>query len=189
MAEYSLISDPPLAGYDKDFGSVRLKAPKDLAIVSVALPLGGETAAEKAVKAAYGVDLPEVGKSVVSPDNGAAVMRLGRDLAFVLFSHPTPDAEPLVAKALKGKAYTTDQTDVWVALELKGEGSRDALERICPLDLHDSAFAVHDAQRTVMEHLGVIIVRTEADTWLLLSASSSAGSFLHAVEISIKNAS
>ena len=40
-----------------------------------------------------------------------------------------------------------------------------------------------------MEHLGTIIIRTEQDTFLLLSASSSAGSFLHAVETSIRNVS
>jgi len=187
VAEYTLISEPPLAGYDRDFGPVNLSAPKDLAVVSVALPLGGEAAAEKAVKATYGVDLPEVGKT--AEGKGVTLMRLGLDLAFAVFTHATPDAERVVAKALKGKAYTTDQTDVWVALDLSGAGSRNALERICPLDLHDSGFAVGDAQRTVMEHLGVIIIRQGTDTWRLMSASSSAGTFLHAIETSIKNAS
>ena len=38
-----------------------------------------------------------------------------------------------------------------------------------------------------MEHLGVLIMRTGEDRFLLLSASSSAGSFLHAVETAIKS--
>jgi sarcosine oxidase subunit gamma len=43
------------------------------------------------------------------------------------------------------------------------------------------------AQRTVMEHLGVLILRTGDDAFMLLSASSSAKSFLHALETSVAN--
>jgi len=190
VAEYSLISAPPLTGYDKTTGNITLRAPADLALVSVALPLGGEAGALKAIKSAYGSDLPEVGKSSTTTAKGdATLLRMGSDQAFVMFTHATPDAEPVVAAKLKGAAYTTDQTDVWCALEISGAGARRALERICPLDLHDDAFAVHDVARTMMEHLGVIILRTEAERWLLLSASSSAGSFLHALETSITNVS
>ena len=104
-----------------------------------------------------------------------------------MFTHATPDAERVVAARLNGAAYTTDQTDVWVALGLSGAARGAALERICPIDLHPDAFAVDDAARTVMEHLGVLILRTDADEYLLLSASSSARSFLHAVETSLRN--
>lgn len=188
MADYTLISAQPLAGYDETIGGIRLHAPADLALVSVALPLGGEAAALKAVRAAYGTDLPDPGKSAVAKD-GVRLVRLGPDQGFVIFTHPTPDAEDVVAGKLKGKAYTTDQTDVWTGLAIEGARARTALERICPLDLHPDAFAVDDAARTVMEHLGVLIIRTEANGYLLLSASSSANSFLHAIETSIHNVS
>lgn len=188
MADYTLISAPPLAGFDETIGDTRLFAPADLALVSVALPLGGETGAFKAIKAAYGADLPDPGKSVVAKD-GVRLVRLGPDQAFVVFSHSTPDANEVVQTRLDGKAYTTDQTDVWTGLAIEGESARTALERICPLDLHPDAFAVDDAARTVMEHLGVLIVRTGANGYLLLSASSSANSFLHAIETSIHNVS
>lgn len=185
MPEFSLISAPPLAGYDETIGGIRLRAPEGVAIVSIALPLGGEAAAEKAVKAAYGVALPEVGQSVVTKD--ARLVRLGVDQAFVMFNHTEPDAETVVAGALNDAAYTTDQTDVWVALEISGARCREALERICPLDLHPDAFGVDQAARTVMEHLGVLIIRTGEETYLLLSASSSAGSFQHALHQSMEN--
>lgn len=188
MPDYTLTSAPPLAGTDLAFGATRITAPADLAIVSLALPLGGEAAAEKAVEAAYGAALPAPGRSVLA-DGGARLVRLGADQAFVIFTHDGPDAEPLVARKLKGAAYTTDQTDVWAGLAIDGPLARPALERICPLDLHPAAFAVDDAHRTAMEHLGVLIIRTGADAYLLLSASSSAGSFLHAVETSLQNAS
>lgn len=187
MPEFSLISAPPLAGYDETVGDIRLRAPEGGAIVSIALPLGGEAAAEKAVKAAYGVALPDVGQSVVA--KGARVVRLGVDQAFVIFDHTDPNAEAVVAGKLNGAAYTTDQTDVWVALEISGARCRDALERICPLDLHPGAFPVDRAARTVMEHLGVLIIRTGEDAYLLFSASSSAGSFQHALHQSMINVS
>lgn len=189
MSDLTLISAPPLAGFERRFGDTVLKAPKDLAIVSIALPLGGEEAAIKAVKSAFGIALPDIGTSDVASDKSSAIMRLAIDQAFVLFPCPTPDAERQVAAKLKGAAYTTDQTDAWCALELSGPLARAALERICMVDLHPDVFAVNAIARTVMEHMGAIIARTGADTYLLLSASSSAKSFAHAVEVSLENVS
>ncbi|MGX0875749.1 heterotetrameric sarcosine oxidase gamma subunit [Roseovarius sp. MBR-154] len=186
MAEYTLQAEPPLAGTEMEIAGVRLWAPGDLALVSLALPLGGETAAEQAVQAAYGVALPGIGRSAQAGD-GTRLIRLAPDLAFALFTHATPDAERVVAERLNGAVYTTDQTDVWVALALSGGNTRRALERICPIDLHPDVFGMDHAARTVMEHLGVLILRTGDDDYLLLSASSSAKSFLHAVEVSLRN--
>jgi sarcosine oxidase subunit gamma len=187
VPEFSLKSAPPLAGYDETLGGIRLRAPEGLAIVSLALPLGGEAAADKAVKAAYGAALPEVGTSVVTGE--ARLVRLGTDQAFVIFNHDGPDAQAMVAQKMQGAAYTTDQTDVWVGLEISGARCRAALERICPLDLHPGAFGVDRAARTVMEHLGVLIIRTGEEAYLLLSASSSAQSFRHALHLSMENVS
>jgi sarcosine oxidase subunit gamma len=186
VADFTLTAEPPLAGTDMVIAGVRLWAPADLAVVSIALPLGREDAARNAIEAAYGVALPEIGKSVITPED-TRLIRLASDLAFAMFAHATPDAEPVVAGRLEGAAYTTDQTDVWVALGLSGAGARRGLERICPIDLHSDAFGVDDAARTVMEHLGVLILRSGDDEYLLLSASSSARSFLHAVETSLRN--
>ena len=189
MAEYSLEAAPPLAGYEKSFGGITLTAPKNLAVVAIAVPLGGEAAAKKAIKAGYGVDLPAPGKSVEAKDKSTAIMGLAPDLAFAVFGRAEPDAEDVVTAKLGDAVYLTDQTDTWCGLEISGTGCRAALERICPIDLHPQAFAVNDVARTVMEHLGVVIARTEEDKFLLLSASSSARSFLHAVETSINNVS
>ncbi|MEB8388228.1 sarcosine oxidase subunit gamma [Rhodobacteraceae bacterium KMM 6894] len=189
MSDLTLTSAPPLAGFDRRFGDTVLKAPKDLAIVSIALPLGDEAKAENAIKAAFGIALPAIGTSGETKDKSSAIMRLANDQAFVLFPCPTPDAERQVAAKLNGAAYTTDQTDAWCALELSGPLARPALERICMVDLHPDAFTVNAIARTVMEHMGAIIARTGEDTYLLLSASSSAKSFAHAVELSLKNVS
>lgn len=187
MPDSSLTAAPPLAGYDREFADIRLSASKDLAIVSVALPLGAEDAAQKAIKSAFGKALPDVGLSARAKE--VRLMRLAVDQGFVLMTRATPDAEPHVADLLKGAAYTTDQTDAWCALEVGGPGARRALERICPVDLHPDAFQVDALARTMMDHMGAIVIRTGEDTYLLLSASSSAKSFLHAVELSAQNVS
>ena len=186
MADFTLTSEPPLAGTDMRLAGVRLWAPADLAVVSIALPLGQEAAAGGAIETAYGAALPEIGKSVVAAEE-TRLVRLAPDLVFAVFRRATPDAEHHVAERLQGAAYSTDQTDIWVALALSGAGARRGLERICPIDLHPDAFALNDAARTVMEHLGVLILRIGADEYLLLSAASSAHSFLHALETSLRN--
>jgi len=186
VAEFTLTPAPPLAGIDRTIGNVHIAAPADLAIVALALPPGGEDAALAAIEAGYGHALPAPGKAARTGD-GETLLRLTGDQAFVLFSQAAPDAAAVVAGRLAGAAHVTDQTDSWCALTVSGAGSRAALERICPVDLHPDAFAINDAARTVMEHLGVLILRTGADDYLLLSASSSAASFLHAVDISARN--
>ncbi len=186
MLDFKLTSAPPLVGYNRSSEDVSLKAPADMAIVSIALPMGGEAQAEKAIKTAFGTTLPAPGKSEIGK-GGARLIRLSPDAGLVLFQRTTPDAEPHVAGMLKGAVYTTDQTDVWTGLEISGPRARIVLERICPIDLHPGVFPEGEAARTVMEHLGVLIICTGADNFLLLSASSSAKSFLHALETSIQN--
>ncbi|MBZ0123870.1 MAG: sarcosine oxidase subunit gamma [Roseovarius sp.] len=185
MPDFVLTASSPLGGFDRDFGPVRLRELTGLAIVSVALPLGAEDAAMVALNRAFGCDMPAPGASALSKDGRERLLRLAPDQLFVLFDHATPDAEAHVAARLDGAAYTTDQTDGWVGLEMSGPGCRAALERICPVDLHPKAFAVGQFARTAMEHLGAIVLRSDDDRFVLLSASSSAGSFLHAVETSI----
>lgn len=188
MPEFTLTAKPALGAYDRTFDGVRLRELVDLALVSIALPRGGEAAAEQAIEAAFQAGLPVPGKSVLSRDGSQRLLRLGREQLFVLFARDTPDAETCIANRLNGAAYITDQSDVWVGLEMSGANARRALERICPIDLHPTAFAQGSVARTAMEHLGTMIVHSEPDTFVLMSARSSAGSFLHAVETSIRNA-
>ncbi|MBT8415130.1 MAG: hypothetical protein KJO30_12445, partial [Boseongicola sp.] len=55
-----------------------------------------------------------------------------------------------------------------------------------PLDLDPDTFPTGSAARTVMEHLGAMIVRVDDTRFWLMSARSSAMSFLHAVETSCR---
>jgi len=183
-SEYRLHPMPFLGGYDQVFSGLSLREAVGLAIVSIALPRGNP--AGPALEKAFGTALPEVGKSANAANDKYRLLRLGSEQVFVLFEHATADAESEIAALIGGAAYTTDQTDSWVALSVQGARVRAVLARICPLDLHGGVFAIGNVARTSMEHLGTIILRTDEDQFLLLSASSSAQSFLHALETSIR---
>lgn len=184
MAEITLRAAPILGGIDIAKAGCRLVERDDLALVSLAIPLGGRTAVQKALQAGFGLDLPGPVATTTGTD-GLRALQTAPDQLMLVFVHPTPDAERFVAEKTGGAGYTTDQTDAWVRLDLSGAAAVTALERLCPLDLHQTRFPPGSAARTAMEHIGTIIIRTAADRFLLLSASSSARSFLHAFETTL----
>lgn len=185
MPEFQLVAEPPLLGLDRTFGKTRLWMIPNFALVSVALPLGSEDTAQTALLAAYGTQLPPVGRYITAPRDGALLIRLSHDQGMIAFNHFPPDAGRTVAERLGPNVYITDLTDGWVTIGIEGPEARAALERMCPLDLHPDSFGADAAMRTVAEHLGVLVLRAGADAFLLLSASSSAVSFADALELSL----
>ena len=185
MAEFAftLEARPILGGADLSIGANRIVECDDLALVSVATPLGGDADLANALKDAYGIDVPDARQSTVQGDMRA--IRTAPDQIMLVFPHSTPDANAVVQSRLNGAGYTTDQSDNWVVLEATGPDTLTALERLCLLDVR--SFPDGGSGRTVMEHMGALIVRLSAEKVLLLSASSSAPSFLHAVENSYRN--
>jgi heterotetrameric sarcosine oxidase gamma subunit len=184
VAELKLEAAPILGDAHFSFADSIVVERDDLALVSISTPQGGDATLADALKRGWSLDVPAPKLSTISGDTRA--IRTAPDQMMLVFPHPTPDANAHVQGKLNGAGYTTDQTDAWVVLELSGPQAISALERLCPLDLHDSAFPVNAAGRTSMEHMGALIVRTGNDTYRLMSASSSAQSFLHAVETSIE---
>lgn len=189
MADFELYTTSALGGYDHDFDRAALKEVTGLAIVSVAVPLDGQAALTAAVKSAFGCALPKAKASVLSRNKSMRLVPSQADQFFVLFDHAGAAAADVVADRLGDAGYYTDQSDNWVALALSGPLARPALERLCPIDLHPASFKVNASARTVMHHLGVLIIRTGEHEYLLISARSSALSFLHAVETAVENVS
>lgn len=189
MGEFNLKPEPFLGGYERDFGSISIKELNQQAVVSFAIPNGGETKAKKTLEKLFGVSCPKVGESELSKDGSLRLMRLGPDQLFCLISDQ-PDTHAAyrdIDQKLSQDIYTTDQSDVWVCLEVSGPQTLKVMERICPIDLHPDHFKINSVAQTTMEHLGTIILRSAKNTYVLLSASSSANSFLHTLETSIKN--
>ncbi|WP_417513455.1 sarcosine oxidase subunit gamma [Minwuia sp.] len=185
MADRGLMATTPLGGYSTTIGGISITEPTGLSLVAIAPSQGEEAALAQCLGDGFGLDWPETGQSTV--DGDTRLLGMARDQAFMLFDHDGPDAVAAVRAKLGQAGWLTDQSDGWAILRIAGARSRDALERICLLDLHPEVFTVGSATRTVMEHLSVIIVREEADTFLLMSPTSSAESFLDAVETSVRN--
>lgn len=185
MVEISLEAKPLLGGVNLSLSNNTVVERGDLALVSIAVPLGGEKPLFAALKKVFSLQAPKPTLSTVAGDY--RLLQSASDQFLLLFPHRAPDAENLVQGKLKGSGYTTDQTDAFVAIEVAGPDTLSALERLCPLDLAESTFPINSAARTVMEHLSAYIIRLESDRFLLLSASSSAASFLDAIETSYRN--
>ena len=177
----------PLRGFDQTIGALRIEEVTDRALVSVATPLDGDKPVAAAIKKAYKCAMPEPGKSVVSPTDNARLIWMAPGQIFVSFDGVEHWPERHVAGLLGDAGYYVNQTDAWVCLRVSGPAAIDALERICPVDLHPERFGVDAAERTGMEHMGALIIREAETSYLLMSASSSARSFLHAVETSAHN--
>ncbi len=188
MPDYTLNAQSAFSTQPAGYGGINLCAAQPPAIVSIATPNAGDAALAAGLQSAYGIELPAVGKAAVSGRDSATFLRHAHDQMFALFNAPAAgNPTDTVRDALGETAYLTDQSDSWAALRIEGAQSRSALERICPLDLDADKFTPGTVARTVMEHLGVIILCEAADKYLLLSARSSADDFLHAVETSVRN--
>ncbi len=178
MAEITLTPKSPLDGAAVSIAACDLREVTDLALTSLAVPQGDDKGFAKSLKAHFGVARPDARMSTVNGDVRAVATAPDQ----VLVLHPFD----LQAHALKD-AYLTDQTGNWCILSLEGPNALDALRRICPIDLEEPVFPEGSYARTTMEHMGAAVIRTGPQSFLLLSASSSAKSFWHAVETSLKN--
>lgn len=187
MSDFTLAPAPFLGGYAGSFPGAELAEVTDHALVSIAVPLGGAGPLGQALQDAFGASFPAPGATSRSRDGDTRILGLAPDQALAVMPRGEVPAVDAVKARLGDAAWCTDQTDAWVLLRLTGPAALAALERICPLDLHPDAFPEGRVARTVMEHLGVIVLREGPQDVLLMSASSSARSFLHAVEVSIRN--
>ena len=188
MAEPALAPRSPLDGHARTVGTVSLAEIVDLALVSAAVPQGGDDAFAAALANGFGAARPATGASTLGDRHAARILGMQPDQVFILFAPPHPNRAVETARAAFGPAaYVTDQSDGWAMLRIEGTGVRAVLERICPLDLGEEAFPQGRVSRTAMEHLSVIVLRDGGDSFLLMSPRSSARSFLHAVELSVAN--
>ncbi len=174
-------------------GSIELHELGGLELVHVAVQRERLPQLIERLQDSVGLAWPEPGRFVASRATAAGpseeplrMMWLAPDQCMVLA--PRGSAElARVIESIEPFGHVTDQSDNWVAVNFAGELAVPALERICPLDLHISAMPHGSAARTVMEHLAVIIARVSDDGFVLLSPSSSAHSFRHALVTSVAN--
>ncbi|MEM6618727.1 MAG: sarcosine oxidase subunit gamma family protein [Pseudomonadota bacterium] len=183
MAEFKLVAKSPLGGLQKVWGKTLLREETNTAAVVASIPLGGEDAFAAALLAGTGAVVPAVGDSVAVGD--VRVVGFAEAQVMILYPGAPHGGVDTVRTYMGDAAYLVEQTNNWVMLHLDGPLARPALERMTALNLLDTAYPLGRAERTVMEHMGALVVRTGADGFLLMSASSTAQSFAHAVEQSL----
>ena len=200
MSEYQLNPETILEGYSQHRDGLELFEISHRAIVSLAMPKKVEQALEQSLKQMLGLGLPTVGQWL-SYGEGFQFIRLQNDLCFVVFDYLADRAVEVLTDKLVDtldaeldgvsldQIYLTAQSDSWVTLRVSGEKGREALARICPIDLHPKVFKPGCVARTMMEHIGVIIICEAQNEYTLMALRSYAKSFLHAIEVSIENTS
>ena len=94
-------------------------------------------------------------------------------------------AEP--SAKLAKHAALTDQSDAWSCVLLEGEGARDVLARLTPLDLRDSACPIGAALRSELFHMPVSIARLAENTWQIMGFRSMAATLVHDLERAMKS--
>jgi heterotetrameric sarcosine oxidase gamma subunit len=186
VSNYSLTAESALAEFSHGFDGVKLREITERSVVSMAIPKESEQALRAQIKASLGVLIPEIGQFSVSEIESTQLLRLQDDMCFVLFDYSGDRAVPEFEQKVSD-AYLSDQSDSWVMLRLSGEKAREALARICSIDLHPAVFKPGSVTRTSMEHMGVIIVCEAENQYTLMALRSYADSFLHAIRVSIEN--
>ena len=168
-------------GLERSIGELTLAAIRDRALVSMAFPVGARDAVSARVLDRLGTALPRIGRC---EGDDPRLIGLQRDQVWCAFEQVEGSADGALAERLGADhgVRLTDQSGGWVQLRLSGAGTIAVLERLCPLDLHERTMPVGSCARTVMEHLGTVLVRDGPEDFELLTARSSAQSFAHALE-------
>ena len=192
----SLIAQSPLGGYEMITSGASLIEVTGLSKVSVAPFAGSQAVFQTAMAKLFETgknDSPKPSATMALNQSGkqnCILMPSAQNQWFLCFdddgTNPIDAAKTLMGKSLSKQMAMTDQSDSWVILALFGPQSGQTLSRICPIDCGVSAMPIGTTARTSMEHLGAIITRRpdEGDhqpCFWLLSARSSAASFLHAI--------
>ncbi len=155
-----------------------------LTMASFAALRGSKDAVDTAIRAAYGVALPNgparvEGKGVAfvwaGPDHWLAIAE-----RTILEREADRDLEAELETALAGIASVVDQSDSRIVVRIEGPRARDLLAKGVPIDLHPRVFHPGDVAITHASHIGVILWQTdEAPTYEAALFRSYADSFTH----------
>lgn len=182
MPEFQLYETHALGGRKplvESLGRIAIREITGRSLVSVTARQGRADRVVRAVAARHGVTLPVPGQSASASD--LTFVWMGPQQWFADAPRDAvPDLEAELRASLGDDASLTDQSDSWIRIGLCGDRLHRVLEKLCMVDLHPDHFVPGSAVRSVMEHLGVVILRPEeGDDFELWSARSSARS-LHA---------
>ncbi len=164
-------------------GPYRITERFDVALASVAVRRGQDKAFAVAAKKA---GVPLAGVSSHQAGNPFSAFWVTPEMWFVeadFVAHE--DIVAHLKPAFGETASITEQTDAWVRFDVAGEGLVALFERLTNLDL--AKLPDGFASRTVMEHLGVYLIKRSATEVVLYGPRSSAQGLMHALEVTAKS--
>ena len=164
-------------------GPITITERFDVALASLAQRRGTEKALTAAAKGA-GVPLPGAGSALAGAPWSAFWMTPEMWMIEAPFASHEDIASHLRAIFAEA-ASITEQTDAWVRLDLAAPDLGPLLERLTNIDL--SSKPAGFAARTVIEHLGVFLIKRGAGEVTLYGPRASAQSLLHALEVAAKS--
>ena len=159
-----LIAKPALGHAPLTLAETTLAEATWAPVYSVALFPGKEMAVAKSLKS-LGLSFPK--PNTWAEKGGARIVWTGRDQAFLIGAEVPPDMP----------AAITDQSDGWVTLTLAGPQAKAVLSRLVSLDLRNVNKG--DAARTALNHLPLILITEEPDSFRLMTFRSMARTAWH----------
>ena len=155
----------------------------DVALASLALRRGQDAALAKAAKS---IGLPLPGPASHTAGTPWSAFWITPEMWMVEAPFAThEDIAAHLKSALDEAASITEQTDAWVRFDIAAPNLSPLMERLTNLDL--SAKPAGFAARTVIDHLGVYLIKHAETDITLYGPRASAGSLLHAVEVAARS--
>lgn len=151
----------------------------DVALASLALRRGREEEV-RAKAAAAGIPLPGAAASSEGAPYGAFWMTPEMWMIEAPFA-THEDIRPILLGVFGDAASITEQTDAWVRFDLSGPDLPRLMERLSNFDLGPAPDG--SATRTVVEHLGVYLVKRSERAITLYGPRSSARDLHHALAV------
>lgn len=159
-------------------GALSISELTDVALASVAARKGRMADLERAAGAA-GLPLP--GPSTHVAGNPYSTFWVAPEMWLVEAPFATHELiADMLRAALGDGASVTEQTDAWVGFDLAAPDLTALMQRLCNVDF--ATVADGHATRTVMEHLGVYLIKRGKGAARIYGPRSSAESLLHSVE-------
>ncbi len=160
-------------------GAIGITEVTTTALASVSCRMGKAQAFATAATALFGGPLPGPGQSTKGDPYG--VIWTGPEQ---WFAEAPFDSHEDIAKTLKAglgdTASVTEQTDGWVRFDVSGATVVDLLERLCPVPARQMQTGA--ATRTVVEHMGCLVIcRAAGAQFSILAPRSYAASLHHAL--------
>lgn len=143
-------------------------------ITSLAAFAGQRADLSKALMAAHGVGFPAPNTTTRNGD--VLCVWTGREQAFLM--------GVAADDGLGAFAAVTDQSDAWAVVDLVGLGAEDALARLVPVDLRETAFPEGAALRTQLGHMNVVLIRID-EAIRIMAFRSMAATLVHEVSVAM----